>query len=149
MSTTVEPIDVDLSLETSTRRSQTTINVNAHVKPADEDMVEVKARGQQQGGTPNTSTRQPEPTVVVALEEASIAKIQEHVRRRSRARRISVSGPLQSLRAYLFIVFVLMLIFAFVPFYSDDNDGVPRNEIGWRTACDDNEVDVLDRYGLS
>lgn len=50
---------------------------------------------------------------------------------------------------YLFIVFVLMLIFAFVPFYSDDNDGVPRNETGWRTACDENDVDVLDRYGLS
>ena len=42
-----------------------------------------------------------------------------------------------------------MLIFAFVPFYSDDNEGTTRNEAGWRTACDDNNVTVLDSYGLS
>lgn len=51
--------------------------------------------------------------------------------------------------SYLLIVFVLMLIFAFVPFYSDDNEGTTRNETGWRTACDDNDVNVLDLYGLS
>lgn len=42
-----------------------------------------------------------------------------------------------------------MLIFAFVPFYSDDNEGTTRIEAGWRTACDDNNVTVLDSYGLS
>jgi hypothetical protein len=50
---------------------------------------------------------------------------------------------------YLLIVFVLMLIFAFVPFYSDDNGGATRIETGWRKACDDNDIDTLDKYGLS
>ena len=68
---------------------------------------------------------------------------------RASARKDLQRGKLCLFISYFLIVFVLMLIFAFVPFYSDDNEGTTRNETGWRTACDDNDVNVLDLYGLS
>tara|TARA_B100000768_G_scaffold169018_1_gene174320 strand:- start:42 stop:683 length:642 start_codon:yes stop_codon:yes gene_type:complete len=68
---------------------------------------------------------------------------------RASARKDLQRGKLCLFISYLLVVFVLMLIFAFVPFYSDDNEGTTRNETGWRTACDDNDVNVLDLYGLS
>ena len=69
------------------------------------------------------------------------------------AQRVSVRkdllrGQLCLFGSYLLLVFVLMLIFSFVPFYSDDN-GSARNETGWRKACDENDVDKLDNFGLS
>ena len=51
--------------------------------------------------------------------------------------------------SYLCIVLALMLVFALTPFYAHDNGGVPRNESGWRQACDENDMGVLDLYGLS
>jgi len=64
------------------------------------------------------------------------------------ARKDLLRGQLCLFGSYLLIVFVLMLIFGFVPFYSDDN-GSARNETGWRKACDENDVDKLDNFGLS
>ena len=58
-------------------------------------------------------------------------------------------GKLCLFFTYLCIILALMLVFSFTPFYSHDNGGVPRNETGWRQACDENDMGVLDLYGLS
>ena len=68
---------------------------------------------------------------------------------RAKVRKDLARGKLCLFFSYLLIIFVLMLIFAFVPFYSDDNGGIPRNESAWRNACDKNDIKVLDLYGLS
>ena len=48
--------------------------------------------------------------------------------------------------SYLLITLVLMLFFTFTPFTKYDGT---RDDSGWRDACDNNDVAVLDLYGLS
>ena len=51
---------------------------------------------------------------------------------------------------YLSIVLVVVVFFAVTPLYSVDTAKYgSRNDILWRKACDDNDVAVLRRYGLS
>ena len=50
--------------------------------------------------------------------------------------------------SYLLVIFILMILFSTVPLASH-NAEQPRNETGWRRACDDNDLRVLDTWGLS
>ena len=51
--------------------------------------------------------------------------------------------------SYLLAIFILMLFFSVTPLASHDGGGVPRNDSYWRDACDNNDIEFLDRLGLS
>lgn len=100
----------------------------------------LKPRSEQPSSTPSLKRQTSFNTVAFESNDAT---------QRAKARKDLARGKLCLFFSYLFIIFVLMLIFAFVPFYSDDNGGMPRNDSAWRTACDENDIKVLDLYGLS
>ena len=54
--------------------------------------------------------------------------------------------------SYLFTIMLLMIFFAFTPFTAYDGkrlDGSEVDGVGWRRACDNYDVRVLDAWGLS
>ena len=57
------------------------------------------------------------------------------------------NGKLCLFASYNMAIFILMLFFSFTPLVA--HDGPSRNETGWRSACDNNDVEVLDMWGLS
>ena len=59
----------------------------------------------------------------------------------------SRNGKLCLFASYNMAIFILMLGFSFIPLVS--HDGPSRNDTGWRSACDNNDVAVLDTWGLS
>merc|ERR1719506_703544 len=101
------------------------------------------ARASLEPGT-NISARNFKRQQTGAINRTSTLENQQRSLRADKAR-----GKLCLFASYLLIVLCMMLFFSFTPFYSHDNGGVPRNETGWRQACDTNEIAVLDLYGLS